>query len=308
MDGVAFDYAVAGWWCLVDDGADGDQWSGRGGWCSGWSWSRSGGGASWARGGRLGCAWCGRGGRGGGVEIFGADDAQAGGVGARCSAGEGETGERRHEEGVGRFGLGGLAEEEADAGTIDAGRVGGRGLGDDDAWFSGCCNVRDGAELEAEAANVDGGGALALAENVGDGDLLCAEAFGDPYGPLTADGDTGCGRLGENVAGRRVGRVEAIFEGEDKAERAGLFAGVREGQAGEVWHLDLSAMDGEAHGDERGEECHDQHGQRTENDVEEAVDSGDLHCSVRIYGESSMWMVYSKGRFCFVCRYSEPTV
>ena len=61
--------------------------------------------------------------------------------------------------------------------------------------------MRDGAEFEPEAANVDGGGALALAEDVGDGDLLCAEAFGDAHGPLAADRghraretERGCGR------------------------------------------------------------------------------------------------------------------
>jgi hypothetical protein len=123
-----------------------------------------------------------------------------------------------------------------------------------------------------------------LAEDVGDGDLLCAEAFGDAHGPLAADGDAGCGRLGENVAGRRVGGVEAIFEVEDEAEGAGLFAGVGEGEAGEVGYFDFAAVDGEAHGDERGEERDDQHGQCAEKDVEEAVDAGDLHCTVRING------------------------
>ena len=86
------------------------------------------------------------------------------------------------------------------------------------------------------------------------------------------------GVLGEE---KRFSRVK------EKAERAGLFAGVRECHSGEVWHLDLAAMDGEAHGDECGEERDHQHGQRAENDVEEAVDSGDLHSSVRIYGESN---------------------
>jgi len=123
---------------------------------------------------------------------------------------------------------------------------------------------------------------------------LCAEAFGDAHGPLAADGDTGCGRLGEDVAGRCVGGVEAVFEREDKAQGAGLFAGFGASEAGEVGHLDFAAMDGEAHGDERGEERDHEHGQRTEKDVEESVDPGDLHCLVRIYGDSSAWMFYSK--------------
>ena len=180
----------------------------------------------------------------------------------------------------------GLAEQEADAGAVDAGGIGGGSLSDHDAGFSRCGDVGHGAEFEPEAADVDGSGTLALAEDVGNSDLLRAEAFGDANGPLAADGDAGCGRLGENVARRCVGRVEAIFEVEDKAQGAGLFAGVGEGEAGEVGDFDFAAMDGEAHGDERREERNHEHGQRAENDVEEAVDPGYLHCFVRIYGES----------------------
>ena len=134
----------------------------------------------------------------------------------------------------------------------------------------------DGAEFEAEAADVDGGGALALAEEVGDGDLLGAEAFSDADGPLAADGGAGCGRLGEDAAGGSVGGVEAVFEVEDQAEGAGLFAGFGEGEAGEVGDFDFAAVDGETHGDERGEESDNQHRQSAENDVEEAVDAGDF--------------------------------
>ena len=61
-------------------------------------------------------------------------------------------------------------------------------MGDDDAGFAGGGDVRDGAEFEAEAADVDGGGALGLAYEVGDGDLLGAETFGDADGPVAADG------------------------------------------------------------------------------------------------------------------------
>lgn len=60
-------------------------------------------------------------------------------------------------------------------------------------------------------------------------------------------------------------------------------AGLGEGEASEVGNFDLAAMDGEAHGDERGEKRDDEHGERAENDVEESVDPGDSHCLVRIY-------------------------
>jgi hypothetical protein len=114
---------------------------------------------------------------------------------------------------LGGFGLFGFAEEEANAGAVDSGGVGQGSLGDDDTGFAGGGDVGDCAEFESETANVDGGGALALAEQVGDGDLLCAEAFGDADGPLAADGGAGGGGLGEDASGRRVGGVEAVFKG-----------------------------------------------------------------------------------------------
>ena len=71
----------------------------------------------------------------------------------------------------------------------------------------------------------------------------------------------------------------------DEAAGAGLSARVGEGEAGKVGDFDFAAVDGEAHGDERGEECDNQHRKRAENDIEEAVDAGDSHCTVRINGE-----------------------
>lgn len=135
----------------------------------------------------------------------------------------------------------------------------------------------DGSEFEAEAADVDGGGAFRLTEEVGDGDLLCAEAFGNADGPLAAHGRAGCGRLGEDAAGGCVGGVEAVFEVEDQTEGAGLLRGVGEGEASEIGNLDLAAVDGEAHGDVGGEKRDDEHRQGSEDDVEKAVDAGDLH-------------------------------
>ena len=133
-----------------------------------------------------------------------------------------------------------------------------------------------GAEFKAEAANVDGGGALGLTQQIGDGDLLRTEAFGDANGPLAADRSAGDGVLREDVAGGNVGRVEAILQGEAEAEGAGLFARVGEREAGEVRDFDLAAVNGEAHGDEGGEQRDDEHGKRAEEDVEEAVDAADF--------------------------------
>ena len=205
---------------------------------------------------------------------------KAGGSGAGVGSGEGEAVERGHDERIGRFGVlcgvGNGAEEETDAGAVDAGGVGGGGLGEDGAGLAGSGDVGDGAEVEREAADVDGGGAFALAEDARDGDLLGSEAFGDTDGPLAANGDAGRGGLGEDAAGRGVGRVEAIFESEAEAERAGLMAGFGEGEAGEGGDLDLVAMNGEAHGDKGGHKRHQHHGQCAEEDVEEAIEGGEV--------------------------------
>ena len=129
-----------------------------------------------------------------------------------CSGrGEGEASERGHDEGFGRLGIFGFAEEETDAGAVDTCGVGTGGLGDDDAGVSRCGDVGDDALFEAETTDVDGGGALGLTEEVGDGDLLRAETFGDAYSPLAANGGAGCRRLREDVTGWDVGGVETIF-------------------------------------------------------------------------------------------------
>jgi len=151
--------------------------------------------------------------------------------------------------------------------------------------------VGDDALFEAEAADVDGGSALRLAGEIGDGDLLGAEAFGDADGPLATDGHAGCGGLGEDAPGRRVGRVEAVFKGEAEAEGAGLLAGVGEREAGEVGDFDLAAVDGETHGDVGGEQRDDSHGERAEEDVEEAIDAADL----QLHGLQGKWSAVGTG-------------
>lgn len=139
------------------------------------------------------------------------------------------------------------------------------------------------AEVEVEATEVEGGRALGLADEIGDGDLLGAEAFGDADGPLAADGGSGGGVLGENAAGRGGGGVEAIFEGEAEAEGGGFAAGVGDGEAAEVGDFSLSTVDGETHGDEGGEERDGEHREGAEGDVEEAVDGAEF------YGGGHAW-------------------
>ena len=198
---------------------------------------------------------------------------KAGGGGAGVGGGEAETGERGHDYSGGGLGFFGVAEQEADLRAVDALSVGGWGLGEDDAGLAWGGEVGDGAEVEREAAEVDGGGSLGLADEVGDGDLLGAEAFGDADGPLAADLGAGGGGLGEDVAGWSVGGVELVFEVEAEAEGVGFVAGVGDGEAGEVGDYDLAAVDGETHGDEGGGESYREHGEGAEEEIEEA-----LHC------------------------------
>jgi hypothetical protein len=203
------------------------------------------------------------------VDVF--DDAYADGCYAGGGGGEREAGEGGHDEAGGWcVDLFGFADEEADAGAQGAG-VGVGGLGDDDAGFGICGDVGDDAEVEPETTDVDGGGAFALAEDVGDGDLLGAEAFGDADGPGMADGGAGAGRLGEDKTGRRSWRIEAVFEVDAEADGVGLLAGVGDGEASQVRYRDLAAMYGEPHGDESRYESHYKHGQGAEDEVEDTL-------------------------------------
>jgi len=110
-----------------------------------------------------------------------------------------------------------------------------------------------------------------LAEDVGDGDLLGAQAFGDADGPFAANGDAGAGRLSEDETGRRSWRIEAVFEVHAEADGVGLLAGVRDGEASQVRYGDLAAMDGQPHGDESRYESHYKHGQGAEDEVEDTL-------------------------------------
>lgn len=132
------------------------------------------------------------------------------------------------------------------------------------------------AEVEVEAAKVEVGRALGLADEVGDVDLLGAEAFGDANGPLAAYGGSGSRVLGEDAAGWGGGGVEAVFEGEAEAEGRGFAAGIGDGKTGEVGDCDLAAVDGETHGNEGGEERDGEHGESAKGDIEEAVDGAEF--------------------------------
>ena len=129
----------------------------------------------------------------------------------------------------------------------------------------------DRAEFEGEPADADGGRALGLADEIGDRDLLGAEAFGDADGPFAADYGSGGRGLGEDVACGDGQGVEAVLDVHAQAAGVGLFCGFGDGEAGQIWHFDLAAMDGDAHGKVGGEERYREYGEGAEEDVEEAL-------------------------------------
>src|SRR5208283_290425 len=100
--------------------------------------------------------------------------------------------------------------------------------------------------------------------------------LGDADGPVAADAGAGCGVLREDAAGGDAGGVEAVLQGEVEAVARGEGGGLGDGEAGELGDLDLATVDGEAHGDERGDERHRDHGERAEHEGEDALHSGIL--------------------------------
>ncbi len=179
---------------------------------------------------------------------------------------EGEADEGGHEEGFG--GIGGGAEEQIDAGLIEAG-VGGRGLGEDGVGVAGCVDVGEGAEFELELADVHGGLLDGLADDVGDGDVLGTEAFGDADLPAVADARAGCGGLGEDAADGDGGGVELVLDVEIDAGAEGGLAGFGDGHPGEVGDGDFVAVEGDAEGDAGGDEHDGDHRGGGEGDAEE---------------------------------------
>jgi hypothetical protein len=121
-------------------------------------------------------------------------------------------------------------------------------------------DVGEGSEVELGAADVHGGVAQRLADHVGDGDLLGAEADRDANLPAVADAGAGGRGLGEDVAGGDGGGVEAVLYVEIDAGLEGGRAGLADGHAGEVGDADFVAVESDAQGDCGGYKHDDQHG------------------------------------------------
>ena len=78
--------------------------------------------------------------------------------------------------------------------------------------LAGQVSVGDGAGLKAAAAQIDFGGAAALADDVRNDHVLRAQALGEPHMPAAADLFAGKRHLRQDAPLRDVGAVEAVFE------------------------------------------------------------------------------------------------
>ena len=164
-----------------------------------------------------------------------------------------------------------MAEKKADTGAVDAGGVGRRGLGEDDAGVAGGSDGGDGAELKGRASEGQRCRPLGLSGDVRNGDLLRTDTFRDADGPLAANGRAGGRELAEDVPGWGVARVELVFEAQAEAEVAGFGAGLLKGEPGEVGDHDLAAVDGEAHRQEGREKEDGEHCHGREQDIEKTL-------------------------------------
>ena len=170
--------------------------------------------------------------------------------------------------------------------------LGGGRLGEDDAGeFRGrgcgrCCRGRAGGGGGSRVAGrsvwpVTSGMATSWPpRRLGDADLAAA-----------ADERAGGGGLAEDVVGRDARGVETIFDGEIESQSFGGVGGCVIRETGEGGDVHLAAMDGETHGGERGNQSHDEHGEGTGRDGEDA-----LHALDRIQGRGKREEGREEGR------------
>ena len=161
------------------------------------------------------------------------------------------------------------------------GGVGWWGLGEDDSGGSGRGESGDGADLELQAAEDEGGRGFVLAGGVWHGDGLGAEGFGDAHLPAAADAGSGDGGLREDVIGADGAGVEAVFNRQIEAEIFGHCGCIGVGFASQVGNGDLAAVDGDTHGEEGAKDDDGEHQDRAGGDVDDALDGGEDEADAR---------------------------
>ena len=233
---------LAGLWALAEDAAD---------WDNGLDWligSRRG----WSRDGR-GC-------------LLERRERQSGVRDGRRGNGDRLSYKVGHDEG-GSGWDGWASKQHAYAGARDSSGSR-RGILSDDGAF-GCIGPGDVGgrpDFEGSAANLNGGNALIETDEVGYGDALRAEAFGEAKMPFAADHASRRGRLAHDVPDGDVHAVDMAIHAEIETEVRGFAGGVSGGEPFEGGNRDFGPMDGEVHGDDgrqhRQNGEHEQHEQK----------------------------------------------
>ena len=106
-------------------------------------------------------------------------------------------------------------DQQTDFGIGDAAGVRGRSLRENFAFR--CIrqlHLRDGADIQTAAADVDVGGALALSDDIGDSDTLRSQAFGDADLPALPHLASGRRKLRQDFSFRYGGAVILAFDGQ----------------------------------------------------------------------------------------------
>ena len=132
-------------------------------------------------------------------------------------------------------------------------------------------DLRDRAESEAAAPNVQYGSTFALPGDIGYGDALRAQATGDTNGPTAAHLRPGRGHLGDDFSFRNISAVEFALDHQLQSGSGAGVLGFGRSHADDLRNSDFAAVDGEAHGRERRDEGDGHENQRQQYDSKEAA-------------------------------------
>ncbi len=146
-------------------------------------------------------------------------------------------------------------------------------------WLSGGVgrlHLCDGAYIQTAAPDIDVGGALGLADDIGDGDALRAKTLGHAYLPALTHLASGGRKLGEDLSFRDRGAVVLAFYIQFQSFLLSDHTGCGRALAYQVGDGDFVAVDGQAHGGERGDQRHHQQDQRQQDQSEERLHQGRL--------------------------------
>ena len=140
-------------------------------------------------------------------------------------------------------------------------------------------HLGDGANVQTAAADVDIGGTLALSDHIGNGHALRSQALGHADLPAPPHLASGGWELRQDFSFRNGGAVVLAFDVQFQAVLLCDHAGCRGTFPYQVGYGDFVAMDGQAHGGERGNQGHHQQEQRQQDKPEKRLHQRDYSCS-----------------------------